>query len=129
MSIFEKARELGEMLLQTEESAKFQDAREAFLENDEAVSLFGEFKEMQIDFQNRVSQGKVMDIEYESELKNVSRKLEDIKKHPLIGGLYESESVFYGLVNQTLNIIQATVTGEEGGCGGNCSSGCGGCNI
>ena len=129
MSIFEKARELGEMLLQTEESKRFENAREAFLADDEAVNLFGEFKEMQTELQDRTSKGLLAGTEYESGIEKVSQKLEDIKTHQQIGGLYEAESEFYGLVNQTLSIIQATVSGEtEGGCGGHCASGCGGCN-
>ncbi len=124
---FEKARELGELLLSAPQGIRHEIAKNKFAQDAEAVALLNEFKSHQTGVQESVSRNALTQEEYNAAVKDLTEKTIELKKHPLIGELANSESEFYAFVNQVLDVVKSTITGEvsEGcGCGGSCGSEC-----
>ncbi len=129
MSIyFDKAREFGKLLLESDQGQRVTAAREAFDNNQEAVRTFEDFKAYQENIRESVKMGVMNQDEYTKASQNLLEKSDYLKKQPVINELLDSEAEFLAFVNQALGIIKATITGDlpENGCGGECG-GCAGC--
>lgn len=127
MIYFEKARELGELLLDTEKAKRLARAKAAYEADEKAAAAFENYNLKRSEVQAEISRGKLSKEEYTEALREFALLAEELKKDPLILEFSEAEAEFYALVSQTLEIIKATVTGEqEDGCGGECG-GCSGC--
>jgi cell fate (sporulation/competence/biofilm development) regulator YlbF (YheA/YmcA/DUF963 family) len=127
---FEKARELGGLLLETPENKRLERARAEFEKNAEASAAFESLKQRRAELQKRINSGTVTREKYNEAVKGLTELTLELKKHPLIAEFSAAETEFYGLVSQTLETVKSTVTGElpEGSaCGGSCG-GCRGCD-
>ena len=109
MSIyFEKARELGGMIRESEQSIRLADAKTALADDPEAAEIIAEFKKFEKDTRNSAGQ--------------IAIKAEELKKSPAIGRLIAAEEEYHALLDQVTDVLRMTVLGDDalepGGCGG-----------
>ena len=130
MSIyFEKARELGTLILESEESKQLADAGAAFDADAGAKARFEEYKDQRIAIQEKMAANELSPEEITKESQKLNEMAMELQKDPIIAGLIFAEDNFNTLVSQIMNILRATMSGTapEANCGGGCSS-CSGCS-
>lgn len=121
-----KARELGEIILSSPLYEKLERARAAFDEDMDARETLFDYNRKHRRVEELISSG-----DEKGELKSANDELreaaERLDADETVKELISCESRFNNYVNQVLNIVKATVTGDvDSGCSGNCS-GCSGC--
>lgn len=130
MSIyFEKARELGNLILSSEQSLRLSDAHEAYKNNEEAKVKLEEYKAYQKNIGEGMQSGVLPKEEFQRATKVLTEMGAELKKHPVVGELISAENEFNGFVNQVMNILKQTIMGTDSECAGNdsCSGGCSKC--
>ena len=126
MSIYtEKARELGRLILESEESLRLADAAAAYENCPEAVEMMEGYKARQRRLAEGVRAGDLSQEEVREESQALAQQAAALKQDPVVGALVFVENEFNQLVNQVVYILRATVTGN--GDAGDCAGGCGGC--
>lgn len=123
---FEKARELADLIMQSEESFRMADARSAYLAMPEAVAKMQEYAAYQAEVQAAMKSGE-MDAEgFKAATKKMTEMAGELKSDAVIGEMVKTENEFNYFVNQIMDVLKATIMGDGGEA---CSSdGCGGCN-
>ena len=129
--IFEKTRELGQALLESEVYQKMKAAEEKAMLNVEAAEMMALYLEKRSQIQ------EMMEVEnpdpgamkrLSDEMDEVQQKLQMVDD---IVALTTARAEFNGLIGQINQVLQFIVTGrmtdEEGGCTGSCDS-CSGCH-
>lgn len=124
---FEKARELGELIIQSEESINVVDARTVFSEQPEAVAKMNEYNAYQRDVQTAMESGAMDETAFKAATKRMTEMAAELKSDAVIGALVKAENEFNYFVNQIMNVLKVTITGDTGECGGDCEGGCSGC--
>ena len=129
MDIFEKAKELGEMILASEESKALADATAAFEASEESKTKFEEFKAYRQNIHDSIQQKAMSEEEYMKASERLNEMQAEIKEDANIKAVIQSENEYNGFVDQIMRTIQVTVMGEEAAdaCGGHDHSHCGGC--
>ncbi|MDD6762922.1 MAG: YlbF family regulator [Clostridiales bacterium] len=126
MTVIEKARELGELIQESEEMKAYKDA-EAIQKSDEATQeCMSKFNLNRLNLARDMQNGK---ISREDAVGANNKAYEELlKEAPLIKDYVEKKKKFDELVNQVNTIINFYITGSTGGgCSGNCGSCGGGC--
>lgn len=129
---FERTREYGKLLLESEKGKILEKAREEFFGNEEAVRSMEEFKAYQTNINESILQNVLTKEEKEIATRNVKELAEELKKNNLIGGLLQAENDFNEFINSQMDVLKATITGKveeeksdmracKGGCKGCCS--------
>ena len=129
--VFEKTRELGQALLESEAYRKMKDAEDKAMGNAEAASLMGSFLEKRSELQ-AMMQSENPD---PGALKRLSDEMDGFQERLQmiddIVALNDARNDFNSLIGQINQVLQYIVTGRmdepSGGCSGNCGS-CSGCN-
>ena len=127
--VFQKTRELGEALLQSEIYKNMKAAEEKAMGNEEAARLMGEMLEKRSAIQEAMHDANPDP----AALKRMSDEMDEIQERLQmmddIVQLTQARAEFNGLINQINQVLQFIVTGrmDDGDCTGNCSS-CGGCH-
>ena len=129
--IFEKTRELGQALLESDVYKKMKEAEEKAMQNIEAAEMMALYLEKRSQIQ------EMMEVEnpdpgamkrLSDEMDEVQQKLQMVDD---IVALTSARAEFNGLIGQINQVLQFIVTGrmtdEEGGCTGSCNS-CSGCH-
>lgn len=128
MDVFEKARELGNLLLETPEGKKLNDKKYIFEGNEESQRKLFEYSRYREAVQVKIHSGELSEEDLKVEQENMKKKIDEVTADPIISDMLKAEEEFSALVNQAMNVLRATIEGEsEGGCSGSCSS-CGGCH-
>lgn len=134
MSIYyEKARELGNLILSSEQAINLTDASTAFNANEEAKRKMEEYKEYKASVQESMDKKAMTQEEFKIASRRLTEMIADLKKDPDIATLMFAENEFNGFVNQVMNILKLTITGapieesEEKGCSGCTTSDCNSC--
>lgn len=128
MNIFEKARELGNLILETKEGKKLNDKRYIFDANEDAKRKLFEYSRYRDSIQIKINNGELSGEELKSEQENLKKKASEVMEDPIIREMFAAEEELSAIVNQVINILTATVEGNaDGGCSGNCSV-CSGCH-
>jgi len=130
MSIyFEKARELGTLILESQESKDLADAGAAFDADEAAKAKLEGYKDYHFEVQSKMSAGELSQEDITKESQKLAEMAMELKTDPIIAGLIFAEDNFNTLVSQVMNILKATMSGSvsEDGCGGSCA-GCAGCS-
>ena len=129
MSIyFEKARELGTLILESEESKVLADAGAAFEADADAKAKLEGYKDARVAAQEKMAAGELSQEEITAESQKLSEMAMELQKDPIIAGLIFAEDNFNTLVAQVMNVLRATMSGmPEDNCGGSCAS-CAGCS-
>lgn len=127
MSIYnEKAKELADLILESEQAKSMADARAAFDNDEDAKAKMQEFQEYQMDVQKSFQAGGLSQEEATKLQQNLAQKVTELKQDEVIGSLVFAENEFNGFVNNVMNVLKNRIMGiEEESCG--CGGGCGGC--
>lgn len=136
MSIyFEKARELGNLILASEHAIALTDASVNFNSNKESKQKMEEYKAYQASVQASIDKKAMSKDEYKIASKRLAEMAIELKKDESIAGLIYAENEFNSFVNQVMNILKLTITGasveeENGpaGCAGCRTNNCNSCN-
>ncbi len=124
--IFEKARELGEAII---ESAEYKELKKAELEQEEdaeAMALLKEYSELRTSLAQEIQKGDVSEEEMASIRERLEEAYEKVTTNDHITAYINAQKTFQAIIDQMNNIISFHITGKmPGGCSGNCSS-CGG---
>ncbi len=125
MTIFEKTRELGQMIQDSEEMKAYKEAEEA-QKNDEATQeAMSEFNLNRLNLARDMQNGK---ISREDAVEANNKAFEELcEKAPLIRDYVDKKEAFDKMVNQINTIINFYITGSTGECTHDCST-CGGCH-
>ncbi len=127
---YEKARELGELILQSDKAALLNEARKAFDAEPSAKVKLDEYSKYQKDVQESAAKGVMTQEEFNIATQRMAEMVSELKKDAVIGALIFAENEFGSFVNNVLNVLKATITGEmpaEESCSG-CSGSEGGCS-
>ncbi|MCD7905743.1 MAG: YlbF family regulator [Clostridiales bacterium] len=122
---FDKARELGALMLKSPLAIRLEAAREAFDNDMEARETLFDYNRKNRRVEELMSKDASGE-EFKAANEELREALEKLRADKVIEELITCESRFNNYVNQVLNIVKATVLGDEG-CTGNCS-GCAGCH-
>ncbi|MCI8805171.1 MAG: YlbF family regulator [Clostridiales bacterium] len=130
MTVYEKARELGEMILETKEGKRLYDAKFIYGGDDDAKKVLTEYMMYRNILRSKAGDGSISEEELKSEIQKLNVLGEKAKENAVVKELMDAEDKFNTLVNSVLNILKETVLKDEEeseGCTGSCSS-CGGCH-
>ena len=130
MTVYEKARELGEMILETKEGKRLYDAKFIYGGDDDAKKVLTEYMMYRNILRSKAGDGSKTEEELKSEIQKLNDLGEKAKENAVVKELMDAEDKFNTLVNSVLNILKETVLKDEEeseGCTGSCSS-CGGCH-
>lgn len=128
MNPFEKARELGNLLLETEEAKKLNGKRYIFESDEQAQRKLFEYSRQRDELQMKIHSGALSKEEIADEQEKLKKKAGEVMLDPVIRDMFAAEEEFSALVDQVMDILRATIDGSaEGGCTGRCS-GCSGCH-
>jgi len=129
--VFEKTRELGEALKQSEAYARMQAAEQKAMQNMEAAEMMAQYLEKRGQIQ------EMMEVENPDPavMQRLSNEMDEIQERlQMIDDIVEltqARGEFNALIGQINQVLQFIVTGrmteEEGGCTGSCNS-CSGCH-
>ena len=127
--VFEKTRELGQALLESESYLKMKSCEEKAMKNVEAARLMGELLERRGSIQEMMQRTDPDP----AALKRLSDEMDGIQEQLQmmddIVELTQARGEFNGLINQVNQVLQFIVTGrmDDGDCAGDCSA-CSGCH-
>ena len=128
-NVFEKTRELGEALLESDAYKRMKAAEDKAMQNAQAAEMMAAYLEKRGQIQEMMEQENPDP----GAMKRLSDEMDDIQeKLQLIDDIAEltaARSEFNGLIGQINQVLQFIVTGrmEEAGCSGSCDS-CSGCH-
>ena len=116
--VFEKTRELGEALLESDAYKRMKAAEEKAMRNSQAAEMMSAYLE---------KRGAIQELMEADEMDNLHEKLQLVDD---IAELTQARSDFNGLIGQINQVLQFIVTGrmDDGSeCSGSCES-CRGCH-
>ena len=128
--VFEKTRELGQALLESETYQRLKAAEDKAMQNAEAAAAMSEYLEKRSDIQAMMQ----TDNPDPGALKRLSDEMDEAQQRLQmiddILALNEARSEFDGLIGQVNQVLQFIVTGnmeQPSGCTGSCAT-CPGCH-
>ncbi len=129
-AVFQKTRELGQALMESEAYKKMKAAEERAMRNEEAARVMGGYLEKRQALQE-LMQSENPD---PGALKRLSDEMDEAQERLQmmddIAALTEARNEFNGLIGQINQVLQFIVTGnmeEPSGCTGSCAN-CPGCH-
>ncbi len=129
-AVFQKTRELGQALMESEAYQKMKAAEDRAMQNQEAARTMGEYLEKRQALQTMM-QSENPD---PGALKRISDEMDEAQERLQmmddIVALTEARNAFNALIGQINQVLQFIVTGEmqePSGCSGSCAS-CPGCH-
>ena len=129
-AVFQKTRELGQALMESEAYQKMKAAEDRAMQNQEAARTMGEYLEKRQALQTMM-QSENPD---PGALKRISDEMDEAQERLQmmddIVALTEARNAFNALIGQINQVLQFIVTGEmqvPTGCSGSCAS-CPGCH-
>lgn len=125
MDIIEKARELGEMIQQSEQMAKMKELEAKQAADETAQTLLQEFNLERMNLARDMQSGK---ISQEDAVKKNNDAFDAIlEKSPVLKQYVDAKGEFDGLVNQINGVLNFYITGQDQNCTHDCGT-CGGCH-
>ena len=125
MDIFEKTRELGEMIQESELMKRAKDLEIEQQNDEEASALLKEFELNRLNLARDMQNGKIS--REEAIQKNNQAFDELCEKSPIIREYIEAKQQFDAMVQQVNQILNYYITGADPNCTHDCST-CGGCH-
>ena len=125
MDIFEKTRELGEMIQESELMKRAKDLEAQQQNDEEASALLKEFELNRLNLARDMQNGKIS--REEAIQKNNQAFDELCEKSPIIREYIEAKQQFDAMVQQVNQILNYYITGADPNCTHDCST-CGGCH-
>ena len=128
MDILEKARELGEMLADSEEYKRLQAAEKAKNEDEQALKLLNDYNRMANEFAMKVQAAEPTKDELENYRDSLGAAFAELDANPVVHEFMESKKSFDELMKNINSIIAFYVVPKgQSSCSGDCGS-CGGCH-
>lgn len=124
--VMNKARELGNYILDCELYKQAEKAREAFDGDMEAREILFSYNEKHRKMEELMEKGGSGGEEFKLANEEFGEALKRLEANEVIKNLINSENRLNNCFSQAVNIVKATVFGEDS-CTGNCGS-CGGCH-
>ena len=125
MTIFEKTRELGEMIQNSEEMKNYKAAEESQKADEATQEHMKEFNMNRLNLARDMQNGKIT---REAAIEANNKAFDELcEKAPLVREYVEAKQKFDEVVNQVNSIINFYITGSTGDCTHDCST-CGGCH-
>lgn len=125
MDIFEKTRELGEMIQECDEMKAVKAAELAQSEDETAQTLMKEFNLSRMNLARDMQSGKIT---REEAIKKNDEAFEEIcKKSETIRNFIDTKKAFDEVLSQVNQILNFYITGQDPSCTHDCST-CGGCH-
>lgn len=125
MDIFEKTRELGELIRSSKEMEEVKKAEAVQEADEEAQTLLKEYNLARMNLVRDMQAGKIT--HDEAVAKNTEIFEATIANNAVIADYIEKKKQFDGMINEVNQILNYYITGQEPGCTHDCSS-CGGCH-
>lgn len=124
--IFEKARELGEAIIESKEYKELKEAELRQEQDEEALTLLKEYSEVRSRLASEIQKGDVDDSRIAEIREELEEAYEKMTTNDSITAYINAQRTFQAIIEQMNNILSFHITGKmPGGCSGNCSS-CGG---
>ena len=125
MDIFEKTKELGEMIQESEEMKRMKTADAAQLADEEAQKLLQEFNLQRMNLARDMQEEKIS--KEEAVKKNNEAFSNMVSASETIKEYVEAKRAFDMMVSKINGILNFYITGQDPNCTHNCST-CGGCH-
>lgn len=127
MNIIEKARELGQLIAESEEMQAYKNAETELEQDEKAKSLMNDYRLLQIEMVRAVKENRGKD-EVDSVREMLLSKQQELNDYKVTKNFLESKTAFDNLMKTINDVIIFSVTGEEP-CSPNKCSSCGkGCS-
>ncbi|MBQ7573831.1 MAG: YlbF family regulator [Clostridia bacterium] len=123
--VMEKARELGEAIVASEEMKKFKEAELLQSQDEEAATLMQEYNITRMNLARDMQNGKLE--RTEAIKKNTEAFEEMVKKSETIQNYVDRKREFDLLVQKMNQMLNYYITGQDPNCTHDCST-CGGCH-
>lgn len=125
--IFEKAKELGEMIADSDAKKRAQTASMALLADVEASRMITEYNKKREEKTAQYADKQPTQEEIQEINDYLQQEFNKIAENKIIQEYIEASRDYELMLSQMDGIIQHYVAGEENGCSGSCSS-CAGCH-
>lgn len=127
--IMEKAKELGIMIVESDEFKALKQAEANQLDDKDAVELMMEYHNKREELTKKASDENITKEDFEKIQEEAKAAFEKIMGNKNIAAYVDAQQGFTNLMNQINSILSYYVSGKEsdGGCSGSCSS-CSGCH-
>lgn len=125
MDIFEKTRELGEMIQNSEEMKKYKEAEEKQAQDENAQAALQEFNIKRMNLARDMQNGKLS--REEAVKQNTDAFNAVLEKSEAVKNYIDAKKEFDEMVQKINGIINFYITGQDPSCTHNCST-CGGCH-
>ncbi|MCL2415260.1 MAG: YlbF family regulator [Defluviitaleaceae bacterium] len=126
--MFEKARELGQMILESEQSMRLADAKAALNEDENAKNAIEEINSYQGSLRIAIESGHLSREQMEKAQKRLSEMQSELAGYPVAKEFFNAQEDLDNLLKGVTFVIETIVKGGTG-CGGCNNHGCGGCGI
>ena len=126
--IFEKARELGEAIIESKEYQELKKAETEQENDEEAMKLLEEYSKLRSKLAEEIQKGDVAEDRMTKIREELEEAYEKITQNDHITAYINAQRIFQSIIEQMNNIISFHITGKmPTGCSGSCDS-CGGCH-
>lgn len=128
MDIFEKAKELGQAIIDSEEFKTLKAAEDAQENDAAAIELLRGYSELRTSLAKEVNEEQVSEQRMTEIRDEMERAYQNMMENEKIAAYVDAQNVFKAIVDQMNSILSFYITGETpGGCSGSCHS-CDGCH-
>lgn len=128
MEIFDKARELGEAIVNSNEYKTLKLAEAKQEQDEEAMKLLREYSEVRKTLGEEINKGDVSQERMEEIRAAVEEAYEKVTGNDIIVEYINAQRAFQAVIDQMNTILSYHITGQlPGGCSGSCAD-CGGCH-
>lgn len=125
-AIFEKAKELGELIAHSDEKARANEANRALTADKTAVDLISGYNDKRQRKMAEFADKQPTAEEAQAVNEYLQGEFNKIAENPIIKEYIEANTAFENVLNQMDQIIKSAISGGHS-CGGECSS-CSGCH-
>ena len=127
--IFEKARELGEAIIESAEYKELKAAELAQEQDENALALLKEYSDVRSRLAAEIQKGDVSEERVAQIREELETAYEKMTTNDAITAYINAQRTFQAIIDQMNSIISFHITGKmPGGCSGSCSSCGGGCH-
>ncbi len=129
--IMEKARELGEMLAQSEPFTQMVKLEQAAMEDADITDIYGEYSDLREQLEALDMGEEGGDVAADNLRRDLDALEEQLNNRPEIRDLEAARASFNALMAQVNRVLQIALQGEDEdeGCGEGGCAGCQGCSV
>lgn len=128
MDVFEKAHELGNLIVESEEFKKMTEARKSQDADNEAALVLMNYNRKRESLIKEASDPEISKERMQEIRNEMEKEINKLNKNKSIADFMNAMQEFNDMMEQVNRIVASYVSPtSEGGCSGNCGS-CGGCH-